>query len=118
MSHLGLLFEMFLQEASFRNALPADESDLHDQAFSTQDGQIPLEDLHSVGNGGYVFWDNNMYVDIFVHISPGNWETVENDAQYSQLPNGVKTAYERMTGSPWPGPGNGAKRLSKLKHNN
>lgn len=104
---------MFLAEGSFANAIPADESDLDNEAFSTQNGQIPLEDLHPAGNGGYVFWDNNMYVDIFVHVSPGSWETVENDEQYAQLPHDVKTAYEQMTGSPWPGAGNGAKRLAR-----
>lgn len=112
MTHFSLLREMFLNEGSFSKAIPADDNDLSNPAFSTQDGQIPIDDLIPVGNGGYVFWDNQMYVEVFVHISPGNWETVENEQQYDQLPPDVRQAYEHATGSRWPGPGTGLKRLT------
>lgn len=108
--------EMFM--GSLARALPADDSDYADKAFSTQDGPIPLEDLHPAGNGGYVFWDNGAYVEVFVHVAPGEWQTIEPEnedgtsPQYDALPEEIRAAYRRLTGGQdFPGAGEGMKRV-------
>lgn len=111
MRHRDFLNEMFLSEGSFASAIPAGPDELAN-AFSTQDGPIPVEELVQVGNGGYVFWDNGMYVEVFVHISPGNWEAVENEGQYAQLPRDIQTQYRMHTGDDWPAPGGSLKDLA------
>lgn len=97
---------------SLARGLPATTDDLRGPAFRTRHGQIPLEDLIPLGNGGYVLWDNGAYVEVFVHVMPGEWRTVESEGEYAVLPADVTAGYREVTGGhDWPGMGVGMRRV-------
>ena len=103
---------------SLAHALPATEADYVGEAFSTQFGPIPPEELHPLGNGGYVLWDNGMYVEVMVQVTLGEWRNINiNDSgmgssEYDVLPEAVKDGYRRFTGGhDFPAPVPGAKRV-------
>ena len=123
---------------SLTRALPATDADYLGEAFTGGD-PIPLEELHPCGNGGYVLWDNGMYVEVFVRLTLDRWvelvefcalpssgdsESVEEyerrctaeeahqTAAFAALPEEVRAEYRRLTGGHgFPGPGQGIRRV-------